>query len=162
MAGVPTTLTAIDKQEEVRKLHLEIAGLTSTKDIADRAAKQAVEAATTAKERAEHLQGVLDGLEASQAAAAGEIREFVADMCNVLQTVMTIMEETAMQANELSAEVDRLCAEIEKATAQLKAVQEVAAKEGVEISRKRDDLDIYHHRIVDAAKIHLPGKEIRI
>lgn len=162
MAGVPTTLTAFDKQEEVRKLHIEIARLTSTKDIADRAAKQARAAVETAKARADEIQDVLSELEASQAGAAAEIKEFVALMRDILQTVVVTMEGAAQQANNLSAEVERLCAEILKANETLKAIRESAAKEGEEISRKRDDLDIYHRRIVEAAKIHLPGKEIKI
>lgn len=157
MAEVPTTPTATDKLEEVRKLNLEIAKLTSAKDIADRAAKGAQEAAESAKVRAQGIKKVLNELETSQAGAAAEIREFVAEMRNVLQTVTVIMEDAAQAARDLEKHVGDLCAEIEKATAQLKDIRESAALEGETISRKRDDLNIWHERILAAAKKYLPA-----
>lgn len=163
MVEVRTTPTATDKLEEVRKLNLEIAKLTSTKDTAATAAKTAQNAAESATKRAEGIKTVLDALEASQAGAAAEIREFVEQAHKILQDVTAIMEEAATQARELEQKVIALCAEIEKQTTNLNEILEMAGKEGSELSRKRDDLEIWHERILTAAARHLPpGTKIEI
>lgn len=162
MAPVPTTPTATDKLEEVRKLNLEIAGLTSAKDTAARAAKTAQDAADSAKARAEGITAVLEALEASQAGTAAEVTSFVAEMRAILESVAAIMHEAAANARALEQRVGELCTEIEKQTAVLEEIRMASAKEGTEISRKRDDLNIWHRRILAAAEKHLPGVKIQI
>lgn len=159
---VKSTPTAIDKQEEVRKLNLEIAGLTSAKDIADRAAKEAQEAAQDARTRAEGLETAIAELERSQTAVAADLREFVAHCRNVLQAVVSTMELAAQSVKDMATEVDRLAAEIGKRKKELSDLQDAFAKENAAMSVKREDLEIWEGRVREAAAVHLPGEKIII
>lgn len=157
---VATTSTAADKLEEVRRLNIEVATLTSATDIARRAAKEAEDAATEARGRAEGLKATIQTLEASQTAVGAELREFVAECRNVLQAIVMTMELAAQSAKDLSAEVDKLVAEIKKRTKELDDIRIAFSKENEQMSIKRDDLEIWEDRVREAAALHLPGQKI--
>lgn len=162
MSTVPSTPTATDKQAEVRKLNLEIAGLTTAKDTAKRIADEASASAQEATRRAKAAEEHLATLESTMAGSAAEIREFVAYCRNVLQTAVVAMEELGHYAKEMQKHVDDLADQITKSQTALDALREAIAKEHAGISEKRLDLDIYHKRIIEAASIHLPGQKIHI
>lgn len=160
MSAVPSTPTATDKWEEIRKLNLEIASLTGIKDRAKIAADGAQQAAEEARTRAATLEGKLKGLETAMAGASEEIREFVTYCRQTLQTALTAMEDVEKYAKAMQAKVDELVAEIEKQQKNLADLLEAIAKENAVMSDKRLDLDIYHRRIIEAAEKHLPGQKV--
>ncbi len=162
MTAVPSTPTASDKQEEVRKLNIEIAGLKSIEDIGRRAAKEAEDAAADARIRAETLKTTIDSLESSQTAVTAELGTFIADCKAVLQSVTVTMENAAQSAKSLATEITRLCEEIEKRQKELDDIRDAFALENAAMSDKRLDLEIYHRRIVIAAEKHLPGQPVVI
>lgn len=143
-------------------MNLEIASLTSAKDIATRAATEAQEAAQDARKRAEGLETSIAELERSQTAVATDLREFVAHCRNVLQAVVTTMEVAAQSVKDMAAEVDRLTEEIKKRKKELSDLQEAFAKENAAMSTKREDLEIWEERVRAAAAVHLPGEKIII
>lgn len=162
MSGVPSTPTATDKQEEVRKLNLEIAKLTSAKDTASQAANSAQEAAERAKKRADELEALLRELEQTQASAVADIREFVSVCRNALQVATGLLEVVAQKARDLEEYVHTLCTEIEKRTQELADLRVEFSKENEAMSRKRDDLEIWEERVREAAGEYLPGATIKL
>lgn len=149
---VPTTPTATDKLEEVRKLNLEIAGLTRARDLAKDVAEGAQSAADEATKRAKAAEEHLKALEASMAGSAAEIREFVAYCRNILQTSITAMEELTQWAKDLQKKVDDLSAQITASQKTLEDLRTTLSKENEGMSVKRDDLEIYEERIRTAAQ----------
>lgn len=162
MAGVPTTPTATDKLEEVRKLNIEIARLTSSRDVAAGAAKEAQEAADDARGRKEALDKALEALDGSMGDVAAGVREFVASCRGILQTVTEAMAEAAAQCRAIAAKVDILVAEIGGLEKTKQALLESISAEAELMSTKRADLDVYHERIKKAAAEHLPGQKVEI
>lgn len=162
MEGVPRTPTSLDKTEEVRALNLEIAKLKSIQGVAEIAAKTAVEAADHAKARKDGMDASIAGLEATVGGLAADVRAFLEECKVTLQSVVAIMEDAAAKAKELAEHVDKLCAEIEELELKKKEIVDSMARENELISAKREDLDIYHQRILAASAKYLPGQKVQI
>lgn len=159
---VPSTPTATDKLEEVRKLNVEIAGLTRAKDTAERAFIDAKGAVDDALERKGALDAAIDRFEANLTGVAVEMREFVAQCRKTLNEVIETMESAANQTKAISVKMNEMIEEIRKLELNRQALLDSIARENELISQQRADLDIYHRRILAAADIHLPGQKIII
>lgn len=162
MTAIPTTPTATDKLEEVRKLNIEIAALNRVRDLARTVSGDAEKAVTEATKRAKEAEAHLATLEASMAGAGAEIGEFVAYCRGVLQAATDAMQELAKFAKEMDRRVGELVTAITESEAKLEELRKAFAKENETMSEKRLDLDIYHKRIVEAAEKHLPGQKVVI
>jgi len=162
MSTVPSTPTATDKWEEIRKLNLEIAALTDTRDRARRAAETTQLAVEEARQKASGLEGKIHGLETEKASAVREIKEFVSYCRTTIQAALSAMEEVEQYAKAMRGKVDGLGEEIERQEKNLADLLEAIAKENAVMSDKRLDLEIYHRRIIEAADKHLPGQKVVI
>ena len=152
----------MDKQEEVRKLNLEIAKLTSARDTAASASKDAAAAMTEAQQRSDALSRRIQDLEAEQTQVARDLGVFLAECRLTLNVVHDAMRTAEGHARDLARRLDTLGSDITVATKNLEDIRTAAAQEGESISQKRADLDIYHARILRAAEEHLPGQKIVI
>lgn len=159
---VPSTPTATDKFEQVRKMNIEIATLASARDIATKAFETARMAAADALERKNRLDADLASLDAGMSAVALEVREFVAHCRNILQAVVMTMEVASMQAKHIADYVTGMIEEIHDLEKKRDAVVASIAKENELMTVQRSDLDIYHQRIIAAAEKYLPGQPITI
>lgn len=162
MNEVPTTPTALDRQEEVRVLNKQITELKSVKEIADRNAKEAIDRADDAKARADKLKEHITGLEGSISGLTEEMKKFLAECRKTLEEVSTMMEEMGRQAKALADRTDALVLEITNLEKQKTDLLADISRECEEMSRKRRDLKVYHGRILAAAEIHLPGQKVEI
>jgi len=159
---VPTTPTWTDKQEEVRKLNVEIAKLGSVKDTAARAAKEAMENAEEAQGRANGLKRTITELESATMGVSTEVQSFLSNCRKSLEEAGDMMREIGELAQKLSERVATLSAEIEQLEKQKNQILLDIGREAELMSQKRKDLGVYHRRILVAADKYMPGEKIDI
>lgn len=160
MTSVPQTPTATDKLEEVRKLNIEIAKLTSIKDTADRDAKAAVSAAEDAKQRALALEQRLKDLPGIVETAAKEAREFVEKCQTIVRDASVIAESAIELVKVLSGKADAAHEDLDRTQESASRVHESAVKENEGLERKKKDLGIYQKRLEKHFAEHLPDQKI--
>lgn len=160
MTPVPSTPTSSDRQEEVRKLNLEIAKLVSVKDTATRTATDAQNSAQDATERAKGIRSQIEELEGVLGTVGAETRAFLEACGHAMQEATVSMAEVAQKAKELADHIDQLGTEIANLSKRRDDLLASMNREQELMSTQRRDLDIYKQRIIKAAAEHLPGQPV--
>lgn len=163
MAGeVPTTITALDKTLELRRISDQISGLKVFKERAESDARTCVNAADAAKKRAEEMEVQVDRMVKVMMAAAKETTEFLVHC----QTVIQSSEEPMNQVLELTRKITERVEEAGKAIQVLETkgseIHQVIVSETENLDRKNRDLAIYHARLKKHFEEHLPDQKLII
>lgn len=157
---VPSTPTASDKFEEVRKINIDIAKLTSAKESANKVFADARAAADDALKRTKEMEEKIKEMESWMSEMGENVREFIVTCRKVLQDMTETMESVASQAKQVAYKIGQMIEEINKLEKNKKNILDSIAKENELITQQRSDLGVYHRRIVAAAAVYLPGQNI--
>ncbi len=162
MTPVPSTPTASDKFEEVRKLNVEIAALKVEQEHAKRATEIAFHGLKDAQERLKTLNEGIQHLEQKETAVAQETAKFTEFCKQLIRETAESVENALENAKLVAVRVQELTDEIAKSEQKLEDHRATISRETLVLTRQKNDLDIYHRRILKAAEEHLPGQKVVI
>ena len=162
MTEVPSTLTALDKTMELRRISDEIAKLKSIKERAEIDYKTIINNTDTAQKRFDTLDNQVNELIKKLIKASEETTEF-------LTFCQKSIRDSSENFNLILELTKQLTQKAEKAAIDLKATEDKATvihtdivRQQEDIERKNRDLSIYHARLKKYFAEHLPDQVIII
>lgn len=157
MADTPT---AADKTKELRELGDEIAKLKSVRERAENDTRERAAAADEALQRVHNLTATTEALLSKIPEAEAEARAYIAHCNKVIADTTEITAEYLQYARAVARETEAACKNLEQVIKMADEVHQKSVDETIVLDRQRDDLQIYHKRLIKYFDEHLPGQKI--
>lgn len=162
MDTVPTTPTALDRTEEVRKLNIIIATISSQKDIAQREVNMLIGSVDDLTRRKTALEEEIDSMERLIIATVKLAKEITNECIVAIRGAIGDVDNVKSVLRVLASKVESGHKELEKAKEIQKISHEQVMAEVVELNRKKADLDVYKRRIEKFYEEHMPDQKVVI
>lgn len=159
---VPSTQTSADRNQEKKKHADEMAILNSQKEIATRDTKLVIEAADKASERLSEIAEKLEHTIMVVDTASRETSQFIAHCEAIMRETGSKVAEMVQMANKIEQRAAQAAKMLDNAEKESLIVHDNVVGELELLQIQRTDLDIYHYRLAEYFKKHLPDQEIKI
>lgn len=162
MNEVPTTPTALDRTEEVRKLNIIIATISSQKETAENELKTLIGSVEDLRLRKTKLEEENESLERLIISTVQLARTVTNDCILAIRGAIGDIGDVKDILRVLTDKVTSSNFQLTKAKEEQKASHEMVMAEIVELNRKKADLDVYKRRIEAFYAEHMPDQKVVI
>ena len=157
---VPSTPVATDLTLKLREVKDQTSAALQVKENAEKEAAEAVEHAASVKDNVNSMERAVKSLFNSYQEILNTGHASASEMSEVLQGYFNLVSDSKSLLDGILVLIEQAKDDLKKAEEDKDTVHAEIVREQEEISRKKDDLDIYRKRVEKMYAEHMPGQKV--